>query len=244
MQGCAESLEIFSEIKRMKTLMFAVISVFTFSTMNNIIAQDWANLKKYELANSKLSPPKTDEDRVVFMGNSITEAWINVRPDFFKNNTYINRGISGQTTPQMLIRFKQDVVDLRPKVVVILAGINDIAGNTGPSTIKMITDNIFSMAEIAKANGIKVILCSVLPAADFPWQPDINPGPKVNELNKHLQAYSFTHNLVYVDYYSAMVDNRNGLRKELGEDSVHPNVAGYLIMEPIIAQGITKSLKK
>lgn len=226
--------------------VFRITLTFIFTCFFTQIAsaQDWANLERFRHANSELIMPKTNEHRIVFMGNSITEGWINIRPEFFKGKPYINRGIGGQTTPQMLLRFKQDVIDLDASVVVILAGINDIAGNTGPSTIKMITDNIFSMAELAKANGIEVILCSVLPAADFPWRPGMKPGPKVIELNSHLQAYAQTNDLIYVDYFSAMVDNSNGLKHELGTDGVHPNVAGYLIMEPLLEQGIAKALKK
>lgn len=228
----------------MKALRIFFILFFTCSIMHLASAQDWANLERYRAANSKLSLLENNEDRVVFMGNSITEGWINIHPDFFKGKPYVNRGIGGQTTPQMLIRFKQDVIDLKPAVVVILAGINDIAGNTGPSSIKMITDNIFSMAELAKANGIKVILCSVLPAADFPWRPGMDPGPKVVELNSHLEGYSQENDLIYVDYFSAMVDNANGLKHELGSDGVHPNVAGYLIMEPLLEKGIAQALKQ
>jgi lysophospholipase L1-like esterase len=228
----------------MKALRIFFILFFTSSIMHLASAQDWANLERYRAANSKLSLLENNEDRIVFMGNSITEGWINIRPDFFKGKPYINRGIGGQTTPQMLIRFKQDVIDLKPAVVVILAGINDIAGNTGPSSIKMITDNIFSMAELAKANGIKVILCSVLPASDFPWRPGMNPGPKVVELNGHLEGYSQANDLIYVDYFSAMVDNANGLKNKLGTDGVHPNVAGYLIMEPLLEKGIAQALKQ
>jgi lysophospholipase L1-like esterase len=227
----------------MKFSKITFLLLFSLLAMTYLNAQDWANLKKYEQANKDLPNASSGDQRIVFFGNSITEGWSNIRPEFFKNPMYINRGIGGQTTPQMLIRFKQDVVSLSPDAVVILAGINDIAGNTGPSTIKMITDNIFSMAEIAKANNIKVIFCSVLPAADFPWRKGMDPGPKVVELNRNLQAYSQKHNLVYVDYYSAMVDNGYGLRKALGSDGVHPNVAGYLIMEPLIERGIAKTLK-
>jgi len=146
-----------------------LLSVFLLN-IEEANAQDWANLNVFKEANLKLSPPESHEDKVVFMGNSITIGWENALPEFFEGKKYINRGISGQTTPQMLIRFRQDVVKLQPRVVVILAGTNDIAGNTGPSTIKMIADNIFSMAEIAKANNIKVILSSVLPVYDYPWK--------------------------------------------------------------------------
>lgn len=147
---------------------------------------------------------------------------------------YVNRGISGQTTPQMLVRFRQDVINLKPSVVVILAGINDIAGNTGPSTIEGIADNIMSMAELAKANNIKVVLCSVLPAFDFPWRQGLEPAEKVVKLNALLKSYAEKHNFVYVDYFTAMANESNGLKNELGNDGVHPNATGYSIMEPLI----------
>lgn len=227
----------------MRSLRVTLTLIFACYIVQLASAQDWANLERFRQANDELSMSKNDEHRIVFMGNSITEGWIKIRPEFFKDKPYVNRGISGQTTPQMLLRFKQDVIDLDASVVVILAGINDIAGNTGPSTIKMITDNIFSMAELAKANGIETIICSVLPAADFPWRPGMKPSLKVVELNDHLQVYAKENNLVYIDYFSAMVDNANGLMQELGTDGVHPNVAGYLIMEPLLEQGIAKALK-
>ena len=175
------------------------------------------------------------------MGNSITEGWSRLRPDFFSNKPYINRGIGGQTTPQMLLRFRQDVIGLTPSVVVILAGINDIAENTGPSTIEMIVNNIVSMTELAKANKIKVILCSVLPAYDFPWRQGLEPAKKVLELNKQLKAYADDNKLVYIDYFTPMVNESNGLKKELGTDGIHPNVTGYLVMEPLIEQAIEKT---
>ena len=148
------------------------------------IGQDWANLNRYSAQNSELDPPATNENRVVFMGNSITEGWSNFLPEFFAGKNYINRGISGQTTPQMLIRFRPDVIDLKPRAVVILAGINDIAENTGPSTVKMIADNIISMAELAQSNGISVIISSILPASDFNWNSGINPPSQILAINK------------------------------------------------------------
>ncbi|PWL29209.1 MAG: acylhydrolase [Roseivirga sp. XM-24bin3] len=207
-------------------------------------AQDWANLKKYQQQNSQLAPLTQGEKRVVFMGNSITEGWKNIRPEFFEGKPYVNRGISGQTTPQMLIRFTQDVIDLKPEAVVILAGINDIAGNTGLSTQKMITDNIFAMAKLAKAHNIKVLLCSVLPANDFPWRPGLEPAQKVIDLNEELKAFAKEHKITYVDYFSAMVNEQNGLKAELGSDGVHPNTAGYLVMEPILEKALDKTLKR
>jgi len=209
-----------------------------FTTLS--YGQDWANLKRFQQENSELMLAKANENRVVFMGNSITEGWLSIRPEFFKNKPYVNRGISGQTTPQMLIRFRQDVIHLKPSTVVLLAGINDIAENTGPSTIEMIANNIVSMAELAKANHINVIICSVLPANKFPWREGLKPAEKVIKLNALLQSYSKKHKLAYVDYYSAMVNDSHGLKKELGEDGIHPNKNGYLIMEPILEKAIKK----
>ena len=209
-----------------------------FTTLS--YGQDWANLKRFQQENSELLLPKANEHRVVFMGNSITEGWLSIRPEFFKNKPYVNRGISGQTTPQMLIRFRQDVIHLKPSTVVLLAGINDIAENTGPSTIEMIANNIVSMAELAKANHINVIICSVLPANKFPWREGLKPAEKVIKLNTILKSYSKKHKLAYVNYYSAMVNDSHGLKKELGEDGIHPNKNGYLIMEPILEKAIKK----
>jgi lysophospholipase L1-like esterase len=203
---------------------------------------DWPQLRRYRSANAQLSARARNENRVVFMGNSITDAWIDVSPDFFKGKPYLDRGISGQTTPQMLVRFRQDVIDLNPKVVVILAGINDIAGNTGPSSLEMIEDNLTSMAQLAKANGIKVVMCSVLPAFSFPWRPGIDPVQKIIELNKWIKNFADKNNFVYVDYYNAMVDERKGLPENLSKDGVHPNEAGYKIMEPLAEKGISKAL--
>jgi lysophospholipase L1-like esterase len=207
-------------------------------------AQDWPNLKRFQEENAKLAAPAANEKRVVFMGNSITEGWKNTSPEFFNGRPYINRGISGQTTPQMLIRFHQDVVNLKPKVVVMLCGINDIAGNSGPSTLEMIEDNIAAMAEIAKANKISVVLSSVLPAFDFPWKPGLEPANKVIVLNQWIKEYAAAHKLVYLDYFSAMKDERNGLPKSLAGDGIHPNKAGYAIMEPLVEKAIALAMKK
>ncbi len=203
-------------------------------------AQDWPNLERFQKENSMLN----SSERVVFMGNSITEGWSNIHPEFFEGKNYINRGIGGQTTPQMLVRFRQDVVDLNPQVVVILAGINDIAGNTGPSTIKMIMDNIKSMSEIARANNIKVVLSAVLPAYDFPWSPGLEPAPKVMKLNAMIKEYCMSQGFVYLDYFSAMVDHRNGMDKKYHEDEVHPNKLGYEVMAPLAEAAILKALGK
>ena len=201
---------------------------------------DWAHLKKYEQSNSELKKIN-DPNRVVFMGNSITEGWSFLDKDFFINNPFVNRGIGGQTTPQMLIRFKPDVVNLNPKAVVILAGINDIAENTGPVTIENIAENIISMVEIAKANNIKVLICSTLPAIDFPWSPGMEPGPKVIKLNSILKNYCDSNNIPYVDYFSVMSDEKGGLKVPeytAADDLVHPNLAGYKVMEKIILKAL------
>lgn len=206
----------------------------------NILAQDWANLNKYQNQNATLKLSKPSPKRVVFMGDSITEFWSVINPAFFDGKPYVNRGISGQTTPQMLIRFRADVIDLKPDVVLLLAGINDIAGNTGPSTLEMIANNIFSMAEIAKANHIKIILCSVLPASDFPWRQGLQPAEKVIALNKMVEEYAKTNEILYLDYYSAMVNENKGLKSIYSEDGVHPNKKGYEVMNPLAEAAIAK----
>ncbi len=229
-------------MRNLKSTFGALLFVMVLPNFSQ--GQDWPDLNRFREANSKINVPSPKEDRVVFMGNSITIGWQTANPDFFSDNPYINRGISGQTTPQMLVRFQQDVINLRPKVVVILAGTNDIAGNTGPSTLEMIQDNIFSMAQLAKANGIKVILSSVLPAYDYPWKPGLEPAPKIMQLNESLKKYSKENGMVYLDYFSAMADDKNGLKKELSEDGVHPNLAGYKVMEPLAKEAIAKALKE
>jgi lysophospholipase L1-like esterase len=206
-------------------------------------AQDWPNLDRFKNANEELKKMPVDKERIVFMGNSITENWIKTYPDYFSGH-FVNRGISGQTTPQMLIRFRADVVDLKPAVVVILAGTNDIAGNTGPSTLEMIMDNLKSMTEIAQSNSIKVLLCSVLPAYDYSWSPGKEPNVKIPELNKMIRNYADKNNIIYVDYFSAMADDKNGMKKELTHDGVHPTAAGYDVMQPIIEKAIKKALNK
>jgi lysophospholipase L1-like esterase len=204
---------------------------------------DWADLARYREANAELGPPSQGEQRVVFMGNSITDAWAQYFPAMFPGKPYVGRGISGQTTPQMLVRFRQDVVALKPAVVVILAVTNDIAGNTGPSTLEMIEGNLASMTELAQANGIKVVLASVLPVYDYPWKPGLEPAEKIVALNSWMRQYASAHHAVYLDYHSAMADDRQGMRKELSGDGVHPNEAGYRIMAPLAEQAISQALK-
>jgi len=207
-------------------------------------AQDWPNLDHFRIENAALGLPAKGENRVVFMGNSITQGWIETRPEFFANRPYINRGISGQTTPQMLIRFRQDVIALQPKVVVILAGTNDIAGNTGPSTLEMIEDNLASMAELANANGIRVVLSSVMPVYDYPWKPGLKPAGKIITLNTWIKQYCDKKGFIYVDYFSSLADERNGMKASLSKDGVHANADGYKVMEPLVEEAIKKALKQ
>lgn len=207
-----------------------------------VFAQDWANLAKFAEADAKLAPPTSSESRAVFMGDSITEGWNNAEGGFFPGKPYVNRGISGQTTPQMLIRFRPDVVNLKPKVVLILAGTNDIAGNTGPATLEAIQGNFMSMCDIAKQNGIRVVLASILPAYDYPWKPNTKPSQKIAAMNDWLEDYAAKSGFVYLDYYSAMVAPNRGMRSELSHDGVHPNKAGYAIMAPLAEKAIAQAL--
>lgn len=227
----------------MKKLFLLGVGTFIVTFSTQIKAQDWANFKEFDAANAALTAPTATEQRVVFMGNSITIGWEMARASFFNNPTFINRGISGQTTPQMLVRFRADVVALQPKVVIILAGTNDIAGNTGPSTLEMIMDNIKSMSEIAVANGIKVVLSSVLPAFDYPWRPGLDPANKIPALNQMIKVYAKSQGHIYLDYFSAMDDGNNGLLEALTYDGVHPNEAGYKVMEPLVLAAIEKALQ-
>lgn len=200
---------------------------------------DWPNLAKYREANVKLGVPVQGETRVVFLGDSITEAWdLSV---FFKGKPYVNRGISGQTTPQILLRFRQDVIALKPGIVVVLAGTNDIAENTGPTPLGTIEDNLKSMVDLARENGVRPILASVLPAAVYPWRPEIQPIEKILALNQWMEEYAATEGIGYLDYYSAMVNDQHGLKPEFSDDGVHPNEAGYTIMAPLVADAIAKS---
>ncbi len=222
-----------------------------FLTMNHLWAQtppaqdlmkqDWANLQKYAADNER-TLESANYPEVVFMGNSITEMWAGQFPAFFEKHHFLGRGISGQTTPQMLIRFTPDVIDLKPRAVVILAGTNDIAGNTGFSTEKMITDNITAMAKLAEAHNIRVILCSILPVYDYAWRPGLEPAEKIISINEFLETYAREHGHVFVDFHKAMKDERNGMQTQFSEDGVHPNTEGYRAMEPLILKGIEKAL--
>lgn len=206
---------------------------------------DWANLARFADANAALPSATPKENRVVFMGDSITQGW--KLDQAFPGKPYINRGISGQTTPQMLIRFRPDVVDLKPTVVVILAGTNDIAGNTGPMTLKQIEDNLASMADIARANGIRVVLSSVMPV--YPSEKRMQffkerPPEKIVELNQWIRSYCERNHIVYLDYFSAMVGADGLLKRDLAEDGLHPNDTGHKIMAPLAEAAIEKAIKQ
>ncbi|GAB2703364.1 SGNH/GDSL hydrolase family protein [Mucilaginibacter koreensis] len=205
--------------------------------------KDWSNTQRYAAANQQVKASAPKHNSVVYMGDSITDFWIGNDSTFFAANPYYDRGISGQTTTQMLVRFRQDVINLRPAVVVILAGINDIAENNGPISIEDVFGNLQSMAVLAKDAGIKVVLSSVLPAYAFPWRPNINPVPKVAQLNSLIKAYAAKNHIIYLDYYSAMADERQGLPESLSRDGVHPNLAGYKVMEPLAQKAIAQALK-
>lgn len=228
----------------MKKILLITLMLTFLQSFGQKSATKFANFEKYAAQNAALPPAESDQNRVVFMGNSITEGWINARPEFFESNPYIDRGISGQTTSQMLLRFRRDVIDLNPKVVVFLAGINDIAENTGTIALEDVFGNIISMVELAKSNQIQAVICSVLPANNFPWRPAIKPADKVIELNRMLKAYATKNNMVYVDYYKAMVNDQKGLSPDLAKDGVHPTSKGYAIMEPMVVKGIEEALKR
>ena len=209
-------------------------------TREEQLKSDWPWLGRFKEEDAALGPPAAGEDRVVFMGDSITQGWH--LDESFPDKPYINRGISGQTTPQMVLRFHQDVIDLAPKVVVILGGTNDIAGNTGPMTLKETEENLEAMAEMASAHGIQVVLCSIMPVFDYPWHPGLMPAPKIDEINAWMKNYAAEKGYVYVDYHSAMKDERDGLPPSLSKDGVHPQPAGYAVMAKLVEAGIEKAL--
>jgi len=206
-------------------------------------ADDWAALSKYQKENELLPAPARREKRVIFLGSSIFEFWKQKDPEYFSNNTYLDRGISGQISPQLLIRFRQDVINLKPKAVIILAGSNDIAGNTGHVTIDKIMDNIKSMAELARLHHIKVILCKYLPVYEYAWNKSIKPAEIIVNLNDKIVEYAKKRNYTVLDYWTPLVDERKGQRAELTIDGVHPNLAGYKIMEGVTEIAIKKALK-
>jgi lysophospholipase L1-like esterase len=230
---------------RISIVAFVLVAVSApLSSQDDRLRTDWAFLARYRDANTEIGPPEPGKPRVVFYGNSITEGWARHFDAMFPDKSYVGRGISGQTTPQLLVRFRQDVVALSPDVVVILAGTNDIAGNTGPSTLEMIQDNLTSMAELARANGIDVVLCSVLPAYDYRWRPGLEPAGTIVALNEWMQAYAAANDIAYVNYHTAMADERQGLQEALTYDGVHPNDAGYRVMAPLVEAGIAEALRR
>lgn len=222
----------------------AVCNPAKFNQMKKQLA-DWADFARYRKADAELPPPNPHRPRVVFMGDSITDIWGRVpgTGKFFPGKPYINRGISGQTTEQMLLRFRQDVIDLHPAAVLILAGTNDIAGNTGPETNRMIENDFRSMTQLARANHIKVIIASITPAADFWWRPSVDPIHRIRIMNAWLKQFCNRHGYVYVDYYDAMAQPDGAMKTGLSFDGVHPNAKGFAVMAPLAEKGIAKALK-
>lgn len=232
-------------VSPLKTM--ALTALLAWGSMGVASAQrhDFAQFDRYAKANAELPAPAKGEKRVVFMGNSITDIWAAKHPDFFKNHGYVGRGISGQTSYQFLLRFRQDVINLKPQLVVINYGTNDIAENTGAYDEDQTFNNVCSMVDMARANHIKVILCSTLPAENFSWRPNITDGmQKIRHLNDRVKAYCQANKIQYVDYFSAMLsEDGMGMKKEYQNDTVHPNVKGYDVMEAIIVPAIEKALK-
>jgi lysophospholipase L1-like esterase len=232
----------------MKIKCLLVLGIFSASLLQaqskiNENWADWANFKKYAEQNKAVPARVKGEKRVVFLGNSIFEGWLRLRPEFFAGKPYYDRGISGQTTPQMLLRFYEDVLALDPEVMVLKAGINDIAQNTGPYNPLQTLNNIKAIAQLARANGIKVILCSVLPASDFRWRPGLEPGDKVIALNNAIRDFAKTEGFYYLDLYSSVVDDKKGMKAEYANDGVHPTVEGYKVLEPLVENAIRKVKK-
>ena len=222
----------------MKDFKKCILLVAGFFAATSLFAQrkDWAQFGRYEEANKKVEIPA----KVVFMGNSITDGWWPADSMFFKDNGFLDRGIGGQTTVEMLTRFRTDVINLKPKAVVILAGTNDIAQNIGYISLENIFGNIVSMAELAKANGIDAVICSILPVYDYPWRKGLEPAQKIITLNKMLKEYAKKNKLTYVDYHSAMKDERDGLPEKYSKDGVHPNLDGYKVMEKIVLKALKR----
>lgn len=241
-----------SSIPSLRPLLSAIALCLAASASPDLVlsqsappsAAEFANLARFQKENAALRAPGQGEQRVVFFGNSITEGWTRHFGTLFPGQPYIGRGISGQTTAQMVLRFRQDVVALKPAAVVILAGTNDIAGNTGPATLDDIQSNLAAMTEIAQANGIEVLLCSVLPVFDYPWKPGLRPAPKIVALNAWLKQYAATRGATFVDYHTRFADERQGMRPEHATDGVHPTDEGYRIMagivEPLIRQALAR----
>ena len=224
----------------MKKRFLSVVALFFAAALggNSAFCQDWPNLERYREANGVLLQQPAPKDRVVFMGNSITDNWAKFHPEFFKTNDFIGRGISGQVTSQMLCRFQSDVIALRPRIVVIMAGTNDIAQNNGYIAHEHILQNIQSMCELAKQNKIRPVLCSCLPAAAFKWRPEMKPAEDIKRLNEMIKAYAKANKIAYIDYHSALVDERGGLPQKFAKDGVHPNLEAYAIMEKILLENL------
>ncbi|MBO4842493.1 MAG: SGNH/GDSL hydrolase family protein [Bacteroidales bacterium] len=224
------------------TLLVAVCLIWAVAPGH---AQDWGGLQRFAAANAELAPASAEQPRVILLGDSITEGWPSKHPAFFEETGYIGRGISGQVSAQMLVRFRQDVIDLHPAVVVINAGTNDVAENQGPYDEEFTLGNIVSMTELAQANGIAVVLTSVLPAAAFRWRPAItDAADKIAALNARIKAYAAKQGIPYVDYYSALVvdDPSRALNPDYSKDGVHPQQPGYAVMEPLVMQGVSEAL--
>lgn len=234
-----------NEAIHLKTVIMA--GLLSWGALNTVCAQkhEFANFDRYAAANAALPAPAKGEKRVVFMGNSITDIWAEKCPEFFKSHNYVGRGISGQTSYQFLLRFRQDVINLKPRLVVINYGTNDIAENTGRYDEDQTFGNVLSMVDMARANGIKVILCSTLPAETMFWHPHLTDiMGKIRHLNARVQAYCKANKIPYVDYFSALVaDDGSGMKKEYQNDAVHPNLKGYAVMESLIVPAIDKALK-
>lgn len=229
----------------MKKILFLILALVAFqSNVSSVMAQshEFAMFNVYADQNRELGPMKDGEKRVVFMGNSITWNWVRFHGDWFKENGFYGRGISGQTSYQFLLRFYEDVIKLQPKVVVINYGTNDIAENTGPYNEEHTFNNVKAMCDLARANKIKVILCSTLPHKGFGWRPSVTDAmPKIRSLNERVKAYAKENKIPYVDYFSAMVsEDGTQMRPELSEDGVHPNLEGYAIMESLVMPVIKK----
>lgn len=222
----------------MRRVFIACITALLLGCQNKtpmeLPAPDFNQLQRYQSANAALMLKEKDSSRIVLMGNSITEGWLQASPAFFKNEHLVNRGIGGQTSIQMLGRFRADVIGLQPKLVVILAGTNDIAGNTGDVSLEEVRDNMESMVELALANGITPLVCSVLPAADFPWRAGKNPAERIPALNTLFTEVATKHQVPYIDYYSAMANENNGLDPKWAYDGVHPTAEGYGEMEKVL----------
>ena len=226
----------------MLTIPARDLTLEQIASMQKLLA-DWPQLARYRADNAALGEPAAGQRRVVFYGDSITDGWGRRHGHFFPDQPWVNRGISGQTTEQMVVRFRQDVIELHPEAVVILAGTNDIAGNTGAETLPTIEGNFRSMVALAKAAHIRVVLSSVLPASAFPWHPGVDPRDEVAALNRWLQSFAAEQGLMFLNYYPAMVNAEGGMRPELAEDRfIHPNDAGYAVMEPLARAAVTKAL--